>query len=94
MHLLVAGGLVFISIFGGAYGYHVLEGFNWIDSFYNASMILTGMGPVSVLKNDSTKIFASLFAVYGGIVLLAITGIILSPLAHRLLHLFHLKENE
>ncbi|HOY95772.1 MAG TPA: hypothetical protein PK509_08550 [Catalimonadaceae bacterium] len=94
LHLTVALGLVVISIGFGAIGYHGFEGISWVDSIYNASMILTGMGPVTVLKKDITKIFASLYAIYGGIILLAITGIILAPLAHRLLHLFHLREAE
>lgn len=93
-HLAVALGLVVLSIALGAAGYHFLEGLNWIDAIYNATMILTGMGPVSPLQRDVSKIFASCYAVFGGIVILAITGIILAPLAHRLLHLFHLKENE
>ncbi len=57
-------------------------------------MILTGMGPVTVLKHDSSKIFASVFAVYGGTIILAITGIVLAPLAHRLLHIFNLSEED
>jgi hypothetical protein len=57
-------------------------------------MILTGMGPVTVLKHDSSKIFASVFAVYGGIIILAITGMVLAPLAHRLLHIFNLSEED
>lgn len=93
-HVAVALGLVLISIALGAAGYHYLEGLGWIDSIYNATMILTGMGPVSPLHRDVSKIFASCYAVFGGIVILAITGIVLAPLAHRLLHLFHLKENE
>ena len=94
LHLSVALGLVLISIGFGAIGYHGFEGISWVDSIYNASMILTGMGPVTILKKDISKIFASMYAIYGGIILLAITGIILTPLAHRLLHLFHLKESE
>lgn len=94
LHLTVALGLVLISIGFGAIGYHGFEGITWVDSIYNASMILTGMGPVTVLKKDVSKIFASMYAIYGGIILLAITGIVLAPLAHRLLHLFHLKEAE
>jgi len=52
------------------------------------------MGPVSKLENDSSKIFVSLYAIYGGVILLAITGIVLAPIAHRILHVFHLQENE
>ena len=93
-HFAIAFGLVIVSIWLGAVFYHHLEAMSWVDAVYNASMILTGMGPVSHLENDSTKIFASFYAVYGGVVILAITGILLSPIAHRILHVFHLKEND
>jgi hypothetical protein len=93
-HIFIAGAIIMISITMGAIGYHKLESLTWVNSFYNASMILTGMGPVNVLHNNTSKIFASLFAVYGGIVILAITGIILAPLAHRLLHIFNLSEED
>jgi len=93
-HVMIAGGVVSLSILIGTLGYHFFENLSRIDSFYNASMILSGMGPVTVLKKSTSKIFASLFAIYGGIVILAITGIILAPLAHRLLHIFHLNESD
>jgi hypothetical protein len=54
-------------------------------------MILGGMGPVDQLKTDSGKIFASFYALYSGIVLLASVGILAAPLFHRLLHRFHLE---
>lgn len=93
-HLSLAGGLVLTSLGIGALGFHFLEGLGWLDSFYNACMNLTGNGPVVELKRNSTKIFASLYSIYGGVVVLAITAIVLSPVAHRLLHLFHLSEND
>ena len=93
-HVLIAGLMVAVSISIGAIGYHSLEEMKWIDAIYNASMILTGMGPVTVLKHDSSKIFASVFAVYGGIIILAITGLVLAPLAHRLLHIFNLSAED
>ncbi len=43
----------------GTVGYHLLGRLSWIDSFLNASMILTGMGPVDHLETDSGKIFAA-----------------------------------
>lgn len=93
-HMWIAFGLVTLSIALGAACYHALEEMSWVDAIYNASMILTGMGPVSKLEHDASKIFASLYAIYGGVILLAITGIVLAPIAHRILHLFHLKEDE
>jgi hypothetical protein len=76
------------------WAYSLLEEMSRMDSIYNASMILTGMGPVTKLNHDISKLFASAYAIYGGVILLAITGIVLAPIAHRILHLFHLRENE
>lgn len=74
----------------GSMGYHFTEGMSWLDAFLNASMILTGMGPVSELKTSSGKFFASCFALYSGIVFLVVTSIVLAPFIHRLLHRLHL----
>ena len=43
-HGLLAGGIVFIALGVGILGYHVFEGFTWIDATVNASMIFGGMG--------------------------------------------------
>ncbi len=81
--------LVGVSLLGGMLGYHAFEGMSWIDAFANASMILSGMGPLSPLQTDGGKLFAGFYALYSGLVLVAATGIILAPVFHRLLHHFH-----
>ena len=81
--------LVAVSLAGGMAGYHYIEGMPWIDAFANAAMILSGMGPLSPLQTWGGKLFAGLYALYSGLVLIAVTGIILAPLVHRLLHRFH-----
>ena len=86
--LLVAGSLVV-----GVCGYRFLEGFSWIDSFLNASMILGGMGPVGELHHPAAKIFASLYAIYSGIALISTSAVIFAPLVHRMIHRFHLEED-
>jgi hypothetical protein len=78
----------------GMIGYHFLEGFSWIDSLLNASMILGGMGPVNPIKTDAGKIFASFYAIYSGVILLASVGILITPIFHRFLHRFHLAEDK
>ena len=88
---LVALGLIAGSLFIGMVGYHVTEGMPWIDSFVNAAMILSGMGPVGELHRTSGKIFAGLYALYSGIALLSIAAILLAPAVHRFLHRFHLE---
>ena len=87
----VTAGIILASLVLGMLGYHYLESLSWIDSLLNASMILGGMGPVDQLKTDSGKVFASFYALYSGIILLASVGILAAPLFHRLLHRFHLE---
>jgi hypothetical protein len=74
----------------GVLGYHFLNELNWLDSLLNASMILTGMGPVNALKNDGAKWFASFYAIFSGVVFLSTVAVFLSPIVHRFLHRLHL----
>lgn len=74
----------------GVLGYHYVAGFTWVDSLLNASMILAGMGPLGMLPNDGAKLFASGYALFSGLVFITVTGIVLTPVAHRVLHHFHL----
>jgi len=90
-HGLIALGLVLCSLFIGIIGYHGLEGISWMDSVLNASMILGGMGPVNELHTVAGKLFASVYALFSGIVFLVIIGVFFAPLYHRFLHKFHLK---
>lgn len=89
---LYAFGLIALSLLVGMLGYHYLGDLNWVDSFMNASMILGGMGPVDPLKSDAAKIFAGVYALYAGLVLLGTASFMLAPFAHRLLHKFHFEE--
>ena len=84
--------LLAFSLVIGILGYHFLESLSWIDSLLNASMILGGMGPVNPLKTEGGKIFASFYAIYSGVILLASVGILIAPIFHRFLHRFHLAD--
>ena len=92
-HGLLAVCIVFVALGIGVLGYHELEGIPWIDAILNASMILGGMGPVTPLKTTGGKLFASAYALFSGLVLIGVMGIILVPFAHRLLHRFHLESD-
>lgn len=83
--------LVAVSAVGGTIGYHAF-GYRWIDAFLNASMLLGGMGPVGDLPSDGAKLFASLFALYSGLVFLVVAGLLMAPVFHRVLHRFHFEE--
>ena len=88
---LVTAGIILFSLGIGILGYHYFESLSWIDSLLNASMILGGMGPVNNLQTNAGKIFASFYALYSGIILLASVGILITPVFHRFLHRFHLE---
>lgn len=86
--------LIFVSLCLGIAGYHFIGGLNWIDSLLEASMILGGMGPVNELHGDAVKLFASLYALFSGLVVIALMGIMLSPVVHRVMHKFHVDEKD
>src|SRR4051812_2016449 len=91
----IAAGCVLIgfSLTIGMLGYHFIGELSWIDSFLDASMILSGMGPMSVLHTATAKLFAGCYAIYCGITLIGTTGVILAPVIHRALHRFHLEDS-
>lgn len=84
--------LLSLSIGIGILGYHYIGELKWIDSIYNASLILAGMGPVDVLISDSAKLFASIYAIFSGVVFLSTVAIFFAPFAHRLMHLLRIEE--
>lgn len=79
------------ALFIGMFGYHLTEKMTWIDSFVNASMILSGMGPASPLNSNAGKLFAGFYALFSGLAFIAIIVIILSPLIHKLFRKIHLE---
>ena len=85
-----AAALVAVSLVAGAVGYHFTEGMSWLDAFLNASMILTGRGPVDRVVTVPGKVFATIYALFAGIVFLSTAALVLMPVAHRVLHRFHL----
>ena len=91
---LAAGGLVAVSLGLGALGYHWVCGLSWVDSILNASMILTGMGPVDRMETVASKLFASAYALFSGVAFLSSVGLLLAPVVHRFLHRFHLEAED
>ena len=93
-NFLIASGVVTFSLGIGVLGYHSIGGLGWIDSLLNASMILTGMGPVDSMKTDGAKIFASLYALFSGVAFLTMVAVLFAPVIHRFFHKFHLDLDE
>jgi hypothetical protein len=90
-YALISLSLLLISLVIGMVGYHLLEGFSWVDSFLNAAMLMGGMGPVGILHSDAGKVFAGIYALYCGLIELVAVGIFAAPIVHRFLHHFHLE---
>lgn len=92
--LAMALGLILFVLCIGIAGYHFIAGYNWVDSLLEASMILGGMGPVKELPSDGAKVFASAYALFSGLIFIAVMGLVLSPVVHRVLHKFHVDEKD
>lgn len=83
-------GLVIVGSLGlGIWGYHRYERLGWLDAFLNAAMLLGGMGPVNAPQTSGGKIFAGLYALFAGLVFIAVAGLLFAPVFHRILHHFH-----
>lgn len=87
----VAGAVLLGSLTFGVCGYHFLEGLPWIDALLDASMILGGMGPVDPIRTTTGKLFASFYALYSGLAIISVAGLLLAPIVHRFLHRFHVE---
>ena len=86
--------MVVVSLAVGMLGYGVLESIGPLDSFLNAAMILSGMGPLLSPKTDAGKLFAGIYALYSGFAVLVIAGVTFAPAIHRVLHRFHLADDQ
>ncbi len=90
----VSAALVCVSLGIGVVGYHCFANLGWVDSLLNASMILTGMGPVNPMTTTSGKLFASAYALFSGVVFLSSAAVLLAPPFHRIIHHFHIDTSD
>jgi hypothetical protein len=93
-NLLYVSVLIAASLALGAAGYHEFAGLPWLDATLNAAMILTGMGPVNPLTTPAAKLFGISYALFSGVAFLTMVAMLLAPAAHRLLHRFHLEQQQ
>lgn len=84
--------VLFVSLSIGVVGYKYLAPMSWIDALHNASMILSGMGPVVVIQANAGKLFSSFYALFSGVVFITNIGILIAPVAHRFFHKMNLED--
>ncbi|GIV26745.1 MAG: hypothetical protein KatS3mg027_0559 [Bacteroidia bacterium] len=82
--------IVVFSLLLGAVGYWYFFNLEWADALYNASMILTGMGPVAEAKTTSAKLFGTFYALYSGVAFLTSISVMMTPIYQRYIHKIHL----
>lgn len=92
-NFILATAIIGLCLGIGVIGYHYTDGIPWIDSLHNASMILSGMGPVVEIKSVSGKLFSSFYALFSGVAFITNIGILLAPAAHRLFHRLNLEDD-
>lgn len=93
-HVAFAVAVIGFALGVGVLGYHFIAGLEWVDALLDASMILGGMGPVNELHSNDAKIFASVYALFSGLVFIGIMGVVLAPFAHRIMHRIHVEEGD
>jgi hypothetical protein len=91
LYAFFAVGFLCISLTAGTVGYAHFANLPTIDAFLNASMILTGMGPVDRMETNAGKLFAGIYAIYSGVAFLTFCGVLFTPVYHRFMHKFHLE---
>jgi hypothetical protein len=87
--LLLGLSILFVSLLIGIFGYHFTADIGLLDSVHNASMILSGMGPVVNITTTAGKWFSSFYALFSGIIFITNIGVILAPAIHRFFHRLH-----
>lgn len=86
--------LLFLSIGIGTVGYHYFCNFDWVESFFNASMIATGMGPADDPPEAMGKIFSAIYSLFGAFTFLTVFGVIFTPLFHSLMKKYQILDKE
>jgi len=93
-HLAFSLALLGASLAAGMWGYGHFEHLPWRDSFLNSAMLLSGMGPIKQDLSEPGKIFAGVYALYCGLVVIAVTGLLLAPAVHHVMHRVHWEDRE
>jgi hypothetical protein len=85
--------VVTAALLAGTLGYHFIAELPWLRAFHQASLLLSGMGPVETNLRDAGRVFESIYSLFCGVILLAATGILFAPIIHRVLHRFHVEDS-
>lgn len=93
-HILYAVLVLILTIAIGSAVHVYLESVSWQDALLNTALIVSGIGPFIIPETAIAKLFFAAYSLIVGLMFAGAIGFILAPLAHRLLHKFHLDEND
>ncbi|CAM5211495.1 hypothetical protein CDEF62S_05017 [Castellaniella defragrans] len=86
--------LVGVTLLVGALGHKFFGGHDWHDALMNAAFVIGGIGTYAMPVTSAGKIFSAVYGFFVGLVVMATLGVVLAPIAHRIMHKFHLDEAE
>jgi len=94
-HILLAMIFIALSLVCGVLGYlWIEEGVHWHDAMLNLAMIASGIGPTMLPETVYGKVYLAVYSAYISVVFVAVLGVVMAPILHRILHAFHLDEDE
>ena len=93
---LIALATITVALAVGMAGYMYFDSLDVVSAFESAAMILSGMGPVNAPTPEPPggQIFAGFYALFSGLLIFGVAGLIVAPILHRLLHRFHVDDND
>jgi hypothetical protein len=94
LHLTIALVLLAASLAAGMWGYSYFEHMAWRDAFLNSAMLMSGMGPIRQDLSEAGKVFAGVYALYAGLVVIAVTGLLLAPAVHHVMRQAHWEDRD
>ncbi|MGF7537246.1 two pore domain potassium channel family protein [Providencia rettgeri] len=93
LHFSYAFALIIITLLIGIVGHIAFDSsINWYDAIFNSAFIANGIGPYIVPQSISGKIFFVFYGIFTSLVFMTTLGLIFAPIAHRMLHKFHLDD--
>lgn len=92
-HIGLAFLLIVMALTIGTLGHLWFEPARWHDALLNVSFMLAGLGPFLLPQTLSGKVFFALYSVMVGLVFVALLGVLMAPILHRIIHKFHLDDD-
>lgn len=92
LHVGYALLLIGATLLVGALGHRWFSGHDWHDALMSAAFVIGGIGTYAMPESYGGKIFSVVYGFFVGLIVMATLGVMLAPIAHRIMHKFHLDE--